>query len=530
MRHTRTWSVAGRVFGVQVLAVLVIGAVLLVILVLDAQRSVSDDAAAKSLAVSQTIASDPAVTSAIEASDPTAALQPYALAVMKSAHVDFVTIMDPNGIRFTHPDPAQIGQHFLGTISAAQQGRSITETYTGTLGPSVRAVVPITDHGRLVGMVSAGVTTAKVSTAVLPRVPFLVGLSILVVLLGAAAAAFTRRSLWRMTGRLAPQQMSRMVQFYESVLHSVREGVVLTDPQHRVVLYNDEAADLLGLPPAPESLPPRTAGELDIDPDVAALLDSGRRVIEETHVAEGRVLLVNQEPALTTGREPAGAHSAVMTLRDQSRLQAILGELESIRTMSEALQSQSHEHLNTLHTIASLIEMGRAEEVSALIDDISRTSQGLADAVNGRDASPVLAALLLGKAATATERGVILDVDLADGVVLPLSPNETVSVVGNLVDNALDAVRRSPAPRRVGVRIRGEAADVVLDITDTGPGIPEGTDVFAPGVTSKADDGGAHGLGLGVVRRIVEEHGGTIAFAPGTPTTVIVRLPLGATP
>jgi len=527
MRHGRTWSVAARVFGVQVLAVLVIAAVLLVILILDAQRTVSDDAATKSLDVSRTIASDPAVKRALGTADPTTSLQPFALAVMKSTHVDFVTIMDPNGIRYTHPDPAQIGKHFLGTISAAQQGRTITETYTGTLGPSVRAVVPITEHGRLIGIVSAGVTTAKVSTAVLPRIPFLVGVSILVVLLGAAAAAFTRRSLWKTTGRLAPQQMSRMVQFYESVLHSVREGVVLTDPQHRVVLYNDEAAELLGLPPAPESPRPQTATDLDIDSDVAALLDSGRRVVEETHLAEGRVLLVNQEPAMLLGRETAGAHSAVMTIRDQSRLQSILGELESTRTMSEALQSQSHEHLNTLHTIASLLEMDRGDEVAALIDDISRTSQGLVDAVSSRDASPVLAALLLGKAATASERGVSLDIDLADGVTLPLTPNETVSVVGNLVDNALDAVRSTPAPRRVGVRIRGDVDAVILEVTDSGPGVPDGMDPFRPGTTSKPDDGFAHGLGLGVVRQIVERRHGTIAFATGLPTTAVVRLPLG---
>jgi len=529
MRHGRAWSVAGRVFGVQLLAVVLTAMVLLVILILDAQRTVSDDAAAKSLAVSRTIAADPAVKSALGTANPTATLQPLALAVMKSSHVDFVTIMDPNGIRYTHPDPAQIGQHFLGTISPAQQGRTITETYTGTLGPSVRAVVPITEHGKLVGMVSAGVTTAKVSTAVLPRIPFLVGLSILVVLLGAAAAAITRRSLWRTTGRLEPQQMSRMVQFYESVLHSVREGVVLTDPQHRVVLYNDEAAQLLGLPPAPESPRPQTATDLDIAPDVAALLDSGRRVVEETHLAEGRVLLVNQEPAMLIGRETVGAPSAVMTIRDQSRLQSILGELESTRTMSEALRSQSHEHLNTLHTITSLLEMDRGDEVAALIAEVSRTSQGLADAVSSRDASPVLAALLLGKAATASERGVVFDIDLADGASLPLTPNETVSVVGNLVDNALDAVRATPAPRQVGVRIHRDDDAVVLEVVDSGPGVPDGMDPFQAGITSKPNEGSAHGLGLGVVRQIVEKRSGTIVFATGLPTTAVVRLPIGRT-
>ena len=530
MARSRSWSVAGRVFGVQVLAVTLIGAILLVILIFDAQRTVADDAAAKSLAVSRTIASDPAVTSALATSDPTTVLQPFALAVIKSAKVDFVTIMDPKGIRFTHPNPTQIGGHFLGTISAAQHGRTITETYTGTLGPSVRAVVPILQNGRLIGIVSAGVTTANLSTAVLPRIPFLVGLSILVVLLGAVAAAITRRSLGRTAGRLAPEQMSRMVQFYESVLHSVREGVVITDPRHRVVLYNDEAADLLGLPPAPSSLDPQSATQLDIAPDVAALLDTGRRVVEETHVADGRILLVNQEPAVATGRAGASAAGAVMTVRDQSQLQSILGELESVRTMSDALRSQSHEHLNTLHTIVSLLEMDRADEVAALIADSSRTSQGLADAVSRRDSSPVLAALLLGKAATAGERGVTLDIDLADGITLPLTPNETVSIVGNLVDNALDAVRRTDPPRRVGLTISGAPGAVILEVADSGPGVPADVDVFHPGTTTKPNDGAAHGLGLGVVRQIVESHGGTILFAADLPTRVTVTFPIERLP
>ncbi|WP_081689876.1 sensor histidine kinase [Leifsonia xyli] len=208
----RAWSVAGRVFGVQVIALLVTGSVLTVVVVLDAQNAVTEDAAQKSLAVSQTIASDPSVRDALLAHDPTAALQPYALAVIGSASVDFVTIMSPKGIRFTHPHPNQIGRRFLGTISEAQAGRTITETYTGTLGPSVRAVVPILRDGQLVGIVSAGVRTASLGSEVLPRVPFLIGVLAVVALPGAAAAV-TRRSLSRMIGRMLPEQMARMVQF-----------------------------------------------------------------------------------------------------------------------------------------------------------------------------------------------------------------------------------------------------------------------------------------------------------------------------
>ncbi|MBG6053932.1 sensor histidine kinase regulating citrate/malate metabolism [Salinibacterium sp. CAN_S4] len=525
--QSRTWSVAGRVFGVQVLAVLVIGAILLLVLAFDARRSVDDDAALTSLAVSRTIATDPAVTEALAADDPSSLLQPYALATIASARVDFVTIMDPEGTRFTHPDASQIGKTFLGTITDARAGRTITETYTGTLGPSVRAVVPVIVDGKVVGIVSAGVTTANVVSAMIPRIPFVIGIAMVVVIVGALAAAITRRSLRRVTGDMAPAQMGRMVQFYESVLHSVREGVVITDPQRRVVLYNDEAADLLGIQPAPRTAAPTIAENLGIDQDVATLLGSGRRVVEETHVAGGRVLLVNQEPAASPSGGESTPVGAVMTLRDQSELQSLVGELESVRTMSEALRSQAHEHANTLHTIVSLLEMGRAEEVATLVADTTRTSQGLADAVLDSDVDPVLAALLLGKSATASERGVDFTIRLEHGTELPLGSSETISVVGNLIDNALDAVRGTAKPRSVAVHLRRDGGGVILSVVDSGQGVVV-DDVFALGTTTKAPDGSAHGVGLAVVRRIVVEHGGIVEFADGLPTTVMVTLPVGA--
>lgn len=526
MAHARSWTVAGRVFGVQVLAVLVVGAVLGLVLTLDAQQAVRDDAARLGLAVSRTIAADPAVAEALVSDDPTARLQPYALSAIDAAQVDFVTIMSPEGIRYTHVDPTQIGRPFLGTIAPAQAGGVVTETYTGTLGASVRSVVPVLDGDRVVGLVSAGVTTDTVAASLVPRIPFVIAVAIAVVALGALAAAWTRRSLRRVTGDLAPEQMRNMVGFYESVLHAVREGVVLTDGAGRVVLYNDEAAELLGLPPAPGRMSPCGPRELGVDDAIATLLDSGRRVVEETHVADGRVLLVNQEPTPGAPIRVGGRAPAVMTMRDQSSLQSLVGELETVRTVSEALRAQAHEHANTLHAMVSLVEMGRGDEVVALVGEATRASQGLADSVLD-DAAPVLSAVLLGKAATANERGIALELERDPTATLPLSGAETVSVVGNLVDNALEAALAGEPPRRVGVRVARAGGEVRIAVVDSGPGLAANVRerVFETGVTTKLDDGRAHGLGLPAVQSIVERHGGTVRFVDGPPTTVEVVLP-----
>lgn len=540
MASTRSWSIAGRVFLLQLLAALVIAGGILVVLSVDARRAADVDAAALSQAVAETLAVDPDVLIALESEDPTQRLQPWALRIVEQDRVDFVTVMTPSGTRLTHPDPEQIGGQFAGTISAAQRGEVLTETYTGTLGPSVRAVVPILDsEAEVVGIVSAGVTTDRVAATILPRVPFVAGIAVLVVVVGSVGAWLTRRAVSSVTGRLSEDEMRQMVQFYESVLHSVREGVVLSDGERRILLYNDEAADLLGLPPAGADLPPATPSELGLSGDIAEVLLSGRRVVEEAHVAGDRVLLVNQEPAASPGRAPGtGPQSTVMTLRDQSRLQTLVGELESVRTLTDALRSQAHEHSNTLHTIVSLLELGRSEQAIELLSEATRTSQGLADAVLGTVADPVLGALLLGKSAQASERGVSFEVDIEPGVTLPLPAAGIVSVVGNLVDNALEAALAAPPPREVRVELRtgigwagtgSGAADphIVLTVIDSGQG-PDpaiGPGVFDFGVSSKAGD--AHGIGLAVVRQVVSAHAGTVDFAETSPTTVVVRLPLG---
>lgn len=526
MVRVRDRSVAGRVFGLQVLAALLVALVLTVVLAVDARRAVDDDASRVSVAVASTIAADPAVREALREDDPSARLQPYALAAMTAAQVDFVTVMSAEGLRYTHPDPAQIGLPFLGTIAGAVAGGTVTETYTGTLGPSVRAVVPVLDEGGVIGLVAAGVTTREISEDLAPRIPFVIAVGLVVIAAGAVAAALTRRSLRRSTGDLDAEGMRTMVRFYESVLHAVREGVVLTDDRGQVVLYNDEAAELLGIAAAGEHPAPQQPEALGIDAGIAALLTSGRRVVEESHRAGARVLLLNQEsaPGPPSGGERA---PAVMTMRDQSVLQGLVGELESVRTVSEALRAQAHEHANTLHTVISLVEMGRGDEVAGLVGESVRASQGLVDATLAPEDDPVLTAVMLGKAAIASDRGAAVELDREHGVALPLSPSDTVSLVGNLVDNAIEASLRGAPPHRVVVRLAREHDAVRLSVADSGPGLaPDiAARVFEAGVSSKTEAGPGHGLGLAAVRGIVERAGGSVAFRAGRPTTVDVVLP-----
>ncbi|MFF8946449.1 ATP-binding protein [Streptomyces sp. NPDC014864] len=522
----RPRSLAGQLFAMQaVLLALVVAGYALFTYVSD--RGQAEEAARRqATAVARSIADAPSVRAAIGTSDPTALLQPYALKVQHDTGVDFVTIMNPQGIRWTHPQRSQIGKRFLGTISRARRGETFTETYTGTLGPSVRAVTPVTADGRVVGLVSAGIKVTAISQRV--QVTALLGVAAGVLALGAIGTYVINARLRRHTHGMNAAELSRMHDYHQAALHAVREGLLMLDAQYRVALINDGGRELLGVPREKDVVGTSVA-DLGLPvPLTGALLASEQRV-DEVHLTASRVLVVNTSPV--SGGERRGT---VVTLRDVTELQSLMGELDSERGFVQALRSQAHEAANRLHTVVSLIELGRAEEAADFATAELELAQALTDQVVAAVNEPVLAALLLGKTAQANERGVELvvspDSGLDDGLLPEALPaRDLVTILGNLVDNAVDAARGG-VPARVTVTARTEGAELLLRVTDTGAGVdPAHADlVFQRGFSTKPAGPGGRGLGLALVRQAVHRHGGTLSVAEAEEGGAVfeVRLPL----
>lgn len=419
----RPRSLAGQLFAVQaVLIAAVLAGYALFTYVSD--RSQAEEAGTRqALAVAATVADSPSVRAAIHTTDPTERLQPYATEVQQHAGVDFVTIMTPDGIRWTHPDPDRIGEHFLGHIEKAQQGGSITETYTGTLGPSVRAVTPIMENGEVIGLVSAGIRVQAISDRVQEQLTALVGVASGALALGGMGTYIVNARLRRHTHNMNAAELSNMHDYHQAALHAVREGLLMLDGQYRVALINDGARELLGVT---QDVVGRSVADLGLPaPLTGALLSSEPRVDEVLLTAE-RVLVVNT--SLVSGGQRRGT---MVTLRDVTELQSLTGELNSERGFTQALRSQAHEAANRLHTVVSLIELGRSDEAIDFATAELELAQALTDKVVAAVSEPVLAALLLGKAAQANERGVELvvseDSRIDDGLLPESSPHVTWS-------------------------------------------------------------------------------------------------------
>lgn len=542
-RWWRAASIATRSFVQTAALLLLAAAAAFALLATDARASQEREAALASQELALAMAAAPTVHEAVADAferyprDPaaaveraTAAMQPYVEQVRAATRLDFVTVMHPDGTRYTHPDPDEIGREFIGTTAPALAGETFTEVYEGTLGPSVRAVTPVVDDGTVVGLVAAGVTIERVGSVVVVRLLAVGGMLAGALLIAALGAWLLARRLDRATGGKAPEELARLFAAHEAALHSVDDGLVLVE-EGSVVLANDRARALLGIGAAPTPIgadEPLPSGVREVLAGASGQVRVGERW-----------LLVAREPA------PGRAGTTTLTIRDRTELQRMTGELDAVRTLASALRAQTHEFDNRMHTVATLIELDQPQQALEVATAGRALGQRLADRVVGDDEEPVVAALLLGKSAQAHERSVEMHVEthLEPGT-HGIDPVDFVAVLGNLIDNAIDAAaerasqasdeQSAPKPW-VEVYLDEVDGAIVLQVSDSGAGLApaQRAQAFGAGWSTKPGGQQGRGFGLSIVRETVERLGGSVEIGDGegdagAVVTVLLPRPGGA--
>jgi two-component system, CitB family, sensor kinase len=546
------WSIARRLFVAHLLFMVALTAIVGTATFVDARDHAYEEAGRRMAGIAVTVADNPFVLQAASAANPSALLQPYALKVMEDADADFVTIMAPDRTRWTHPRDEELGKPYIGSIDAALKGEVFTEITAGTLGPSVRTIAPVKNaDGSVRALVAAGVTVRSVDVALSGRLPALVAIGLALLAGGSVASWLLERYLQRVTRGWGPEQLAQLFAYYESVLHSVREGLILIDSRGKVVMYNDQAAELLGLSrgssngqpdgssaidggsAAVQSRAAPSLAELPLAPSLKELFESGRTALDEIHLTGSRILVVNQGPAVgpgsAAGRQRAAVFGTVATIRDRTEIESLGSELETMRTLSDALRAQTHEHANRLHTIVSLMELGRTSEALDFATKDLELSQRLTDDLVSSIDEPVLGALIMGKAAEAHERGVELILNTGGSTAVSgLAVQDLVAILGNLLDNAIDAAAEAPAPRMVELTVGANGRALEIAVEDSGPGIdPDAVeDVFRHGFSTKTPGPFGRGLGLALVRQAVHRLGGTMTITSPAGALFRVTLPV----
>ncbi|MFE1259787.1 ATP-binding protein [Streptomyces albogriseolus] len=485
-------------------------------------EQLDDQAMRRALAIAQTTAQQPQIAENLRATEPTPGgpVQQEAERIRRATGAEYVVVLDRRGVRWSHTDPRRIGGLVSTDPGEALAGREVMEIDEGTLGRTARGKVPLRNaDGEVIGAVSVGIAYDSVRARLIHAIPGLLAYAGGALAVGALAAWLISRRVQRQTRDLAFSDIAALLAEREAMLHGIREGVVALDRDGRVRLLNDEAQRLLGI------------GEEAVGSSPDEALGAGRTA----DVLAGRVtgtdlLTVRGQRVLVANRMPTDDGGAVATLRDRTELDQLGRELDSTRGLIDALRAQDHEHANRMHTLLGLLELEMYEDAVEFVGEVVGDHRATSEQVTERIRDPLLAALLVGKATVAAERGAALR--LSDRSRLPdrlVDPRGLVTVVGNLVDNALDAVAGTP-DARVEVELRAEGRTAVLVVRDTGPGVPPERRelIFTEGWSTKEPPGHRErGIGLPLVRRLAHRHGGDarVAEAPGGGAEFTVVLP-----
>ncbi len=525
-RLPRPRTLAGQFFALQSVVLLLVVAVTSVVSFRQSDADFRDAREARLRAAAENVASAQVVQVGLDDPGQRVPLTAYAQQRQDDAGASAVYLSDPAGTIVVSGDPTRVGDEI-------DLGPGVTEqrAWTGDLDDrgerAIAAQVPIlgitedVDLGEQVGVVTVTERYPPLAERLRQTVPDMLAFLLVGLALGLAGAWLLARLIKRRTRGLEPTEIADLADQREALLTSLREGVIAVNEAGTVTLLSESARGLLELPAGSEG---RLLVDLDLPLRVLELLLGGDDVRDAVVVVAGRVLVLNSNRVVQDGR-PAGT---VTTVRDRTELLAMQSQLSARESVTETLRAQTHEFANQLHTISGLLQLEEYDEVSRLVGTLTRRRAEISDFVLDRVEDPAVAALLVAKTSLAVERRV--ELALSEDSRLPrldadLSA-DVGTVLGNLVDNAVDAVAGDDVAR-VDVHLSTEGTTTVVRVADSGAGVPDDllAEIFQRGVSTKPGPASGRGVGLALVQVVCERRGGSVSVHNDGGAVFIARLP-----
>ena len=463
------------------------------------------------LGVSQTVASMPTMIRLLEAEDPKGDIQTIAETVRRRTGAEFVVIGDHQGIRYSHPDASKIGHPMVGGDNdrALKYGEAYTSTAVGTMGSSLRGKVPIVDDENVVGIVSVGYLEESIALMIADRRMIIVLANLLLIVPGAGIAVLLARNFKRAIFGLEPNEIGRLFQERSAILSSIREGVVAINSDGQVTMINKAARTTLGLSDDKDYLNTQIR-DLRPESDLLDTLRTGESDLDVEHRVGDKEIIVNRIP-IWNGDQIMGV---VSSFREKDEIDILAKELSQVQEYSSMLRQQTHEYSNKLHTISGLIQLEAYDKAIELISSETSGYQDLMMFLASAVPDPLVAGCILGKFNRAKELNVVLSVDRESNFTdVPdwISRQKLVTVLGNLLDNAYQAVMTLPEEdRMVNLSLTDLGDDLIFEVEDSGAGIAEevAEHIFEKGVSTSGEKG--RGIGLYTVNDILKHISGHI--------------------
>lgn len=522
----KKFSLQIKIIILTFLIIIVCLAISTIFVVKNINTSIENQMANNVMNIARSVATDPVVISAFYLPHPEEVLQPYAERIRKnSKNIEFITIINMERVRYSHPNTENIGKKFVGgDEDRALKGETYISKAIGTLGPSLRALTPIMDGDKQIGAVAVGILTRDINK-VQSRVIRSILLTMMISMgIGTAGAYFLARNIKREIFGLEPHQIAKLLQERNSILNAVVEGIIAVDKKGVITLINNSAKKILGIEGR------EVIGE-EIDKIIPntrlkIVLNTGISEYDDEQVINGISIITNRVPIIIDGQ----IEGAIASFRPRTDLTFLGEQLTGYRQIVDTLRAQAHEFMNHMHVVAGLINLNQFDEALKFIYDELGAQQSFTGQVTRNIKDSRVAALLLGKYSHASEMGVKFyldedsEMDEEHGIV---SSGDIVSILGNLIENSVEALSLTGENEKViNVYIKERPDYIFIKVADNGPGIDGNiiSHIYDKGFTTKSS---GKGIGLYIVKQNVEKRGGEIEVRTGRGqgATFIVKIP-----
>lgn len=482
--------------------------------------------------IANIIANMQSVRTSLSNQDPQGEIQSVVEKMINSTeHIEVIVIADMEGIRYGHPVSEQIGKKFVGGDEkrVLERGESYISEATGTLGRELRAFVPIYDfNDQQIGFIMVGTFTQSIETAKNQTLITIIFSSFVGLFIGIFGAFILALNIKKSLLGLEPEEISKLYVEKESMLDAIHEGIISIDEKGKITLINDSSIKMLGI--KDENINGRDVMEVIPTSRLPLVLESGISEYDQEQNINGIIIVTNRVPIINNGK----IIGAMASFRDKTQLTQLAEEITGVKQIVEALRANTHEFRNRLHVILGLLQLEEYETVKEYITQEDEKQQQIISVVMKKIKNPTIAALILGKFNRAKELGITIYIseksNLASSI-KNLSNHILVTIIGNLVENAMDAlVQSSKEEKLVNLLIQENTKELIIEVEDNGIGIPREnlSSIFKRGFTSKEDPN--RGVGLSLVKNLVESLKGSVEVKSEVNqyTRFIISIPRGS--
>ncbi|MCM3710692.1 ATP-binding protein [Sporosarcina luteola] len=472
----------------------------------------------RALSVAESVAHIPELADAFSHEDPASIITPLVAPIQKATKAEFIVVGNKEEIRYAHPDTNKIGEKMVGEDSerALVHGESYVSKAAGSLGDSVRAKVPVYLDGEIVGVVSVGFLVDDIQAIVtsynIHLWIVLLTVAIVAIIVAILIASYLKKVLFG----LEPEEIAHLFIQKETILQSTHEGIIAVNQNGMITMINFAAQRLL----FDQVLPPQQYEGVSIKDLAPAqqllsfLQDENDRIDQEMMIGN-TIVFANKVPIYFED----SLVGTVFTFRNKTEIDLLTNELTTIKKYTNALRAQTHEFSNKLYTILGLLQLDKKEEALRYIQRESSIQKSWIRLLIQKVADPQVSGLLLGKLNQASEMGINIAVQEDSRLATRLSEKQRealLTAIGNLIDNAMDAVNQNPpADRKIVISFTDIGNDIIFEIDDAGEGVPDPYVklIFEQGFTLKEGEHG--GFGLALTKRLIEGVDGELYLEEG---------------